>query len=518
MLYEGIPTIPIVCAILIALFAIQQFGTKKIGVLFGPVMFLWFGTLGFLGINQLVDNPTVLKALNPWYAFQFLIEYPSALWILGAVFLCTTGAEALYSDLGHCGKKNIRITWVFVLAMLLLNYFGQAAYCLSLVKGTEITSVFYATVPQGWLPAIICIATIATIIASQALITGIFTLVNEAIKLKLWTNLKVKYPSTHKGQIYIPFINYFLLVGCLVVVFLFEKSSNMESAYGLAITIDMLMTSVLLGYLLLANFKSRKWIILGIFSIFIAVEGTFFISNLNKIIHGGWFTILLATALFVLLLFYHKARNLRSKVAEYQKLEDIHPLLLEVINNSHLPYMTTNLVYPTRSVRTNYLDTTIVHSLFYSQPKKAAVYWFLHIDVTDTPYGVDYTTETIIPEKSFFVILKMGFKEPHLIAHIMKRIHNDLRLSGEIEGENIYFKNSTSKVPTDFKFMLINSRVATDNHLSLQEIFAVRIYRLLKSTGLSAMDDYGLDTTNSVEEKIPINVAKLEKITITRTS
>lgn len=517
ILFEGIPTIPIVCSILIALFAIQQFGTKRIGVLFGPIMFLWFATLGFLGINQLIHNPDVLIAINPWYAFKFLIAYPSALWILGAVFLCTTGAEALYSDLGHCGKKNIRITWVFVLSMLLLNYFGQAAYCLSLAKGTEIKSVFYAIVPKGWLPATIGIATIATIIASQALITGIFTLVNEAIKLKLWTNLKVKYPTTHKGQIYIPFINYFLLVGCLAVVFLFKKSSNMESAYGLAITIDMLMTSVLLGYLLLTNFKTRKWIVLGMFSIFIAVEGTFFISNLNKIIHGGWFTLLLATALFVLLLFYHKARNLRSKVAEYQSLDDVHPLLLEVINNDKLPYLATNLVFPTRSVRTKFLDATIVHSLFYAQPKKAAIYWFLHIDVTDAPYGVNYTTETIIPEKSFFVKLKMGFKEPHLIAYIMKKIHHDLLKGGEIDGKNIYFKNSADEVPVDFKFVLINSRVATDNHLSLQEILAVRIYRLLKSTGLSAMDDYGLDTTNSIEEKIPINVATLEKITITRT-
>tara|TARA_R110002167_G_scaffold129337_1_gene312196 strand:+ start:393 stop:2327 length:1935 start_codon:yes stop_codon:yes gene_type:complete len=518
ILYDGIPTVPIVCGIIIALFMIQQFGTKKIGVLFGPVMFLWFATLGILGVLQLMKNPSVIAAINPLYAFEFLLEYPSAIWILGAVFLCTTGAEALYSDLGHCGKKNIRITWSFVLSMLLLNYFGQAAYCLSLDKGAAVDSIFYATVPPAVLPYIIGIATIATIIASQALITGIFTLVNEAIKLKLWTNLKVKYPSTHKGQIYVPFINYFLLAGCLLVVLLFRKSSNMESAYGLAITIDMLMTSLLLGYLLLINFKRRKLLILIVFSVFIAVEGTFFISNLNKIVHGGWFTLLLAALLLTLLLFYHKARQLRSKVAEYQKLDQIIPLLNSVNNDPGIPYMATNLVFPTRSTRSNNIDVTIVQSLFYSRPKRAAVYWFLHIEVTDEPYGVSYTTQTIIARKCFFVKLNMGFKEPHLIDHIMKKIHQDLTTAGEIDGRNIFYNKALAHIPADFKYVLINSRVATDNHLSLQEIFAVSIYRFLKSVGLSAMDDFGLDTTNSIEEKTPINVAEIEKLTITRTT
>lgn len=516
ILYEGIPTLPIVCGILIALFLIQQFGTKKIGILFGPVMFVWFATLGILGLNQLLLDPEVLKAINPIYAFEFLVQYPNALWILGAVFLCTTGAEALYSDLGHCGKKNIRITWVFVLTMLLLNYFGQAAFCLSLENGASVKSIFYATVPSRLLPYIIGIATIATIIASQALITGIFTLVNEAIKLKLWTNLRVKYPSTHKGQIYIPFINYFLLAGCLLVVFLFKKSANMESAYGLAITIDMLMTSLLLAYLLLTNYKRIKTIIIPAFIIIMVVESTFLISNLNKIVHGGWFTLLLAMVLFTLLLFYHRARKLRGKVAEYQRLEDIKPLLLNVINDASIPFLTTNLVFPTRSSRANFIDVTIAYSLFRSQPKRAAIYWFLHIEVTDNPYGVSYSTKTILPQKSFFVKLSLGFKEPHLIDFMMRKIHEDLTGSGEIEGHNIFFATAENNIPADFKYVLINSRVATDNHLSILEIFAVRVYRLLKASGLSAMDDFGLDTTNSIEEKIPINIAPLEKIKVVR--
>ncbi len=516
LIYEGIPTLPIVCGIVTALFMIQQFGTKRIGILFGPIMLIWFLTLGLLGVHQLMKAPETLRAMNPMYALTFLKTYPQAIWVLGAVFLCTTGAEALYSDLGHCGKKNIRITWFFVLSMLLLNYFGQTAYCLSLPPGATTTSVFYATVPKHLMPYVVGISTVATIIASQALITGIFTLVNEAIKLKLWTNLKVKYPSTHKGQIYIPKINYFLLAGCLLVILLFKKSTNMEAAYGLAITIDMIMTSLLLGYLLMVRSKKKKFLFAGLFAIFLLIEATFLFSNLNKIIHGGWFTLMLALVLFTLLFFYNRARQLRNRVTEYRLTDDIKPLLASVSEDGKLPYLATNLVYPVRSTRTNFIDVTVVHSLFFMQPKRAKVYWFLHIEIADAPYGITYKTQTILPKKAFFVKLNLGFKEPHLIDYMMKKIHADLVKSGEISANNIFDSLSVGKIPVDFKYILINSRVATDNHLTLIEVFAVKVYRLLKSIGLTAMEDFGLDTTNSVEEKIPINVAKTEKLKITR--
>ena len=510
LIYPELPTLPIVCVIVIMLFSIQQFGTKKIGGFFGPVMLIWFLTLGVLGLNQIIKNPDVLAAVNPMYALSFLKTYPEALWVLGAVFLCITGAEALYSDLGHCGKRNMRITWVFVLSMLLLSYFGQAAFCLSLQPNATVESVFYETVPKSILPYIIGIATLATIIASQALITGIFTLVNEAIKLKLWTNLKVKYPSTHKGQIYIPFINYFLLAGCLLVIVIFQKASNMEAAYGLAITIDMLMTSLLLGYLMLIRHKKARVLIVILFVIFFVIEFTFLTSNLNKIVHGGWFTLLLAIIFFTLLYFHHKAKLLRNSVAEYEDIDHIKPMLESVIANKKLPYTSTNLVYPARSRRINFIDKTIVHSLFYMQPKKAEVYWFLHIDITDKPYGMDYSVCTIIPKNCFFVNLKLGFKEPHLIDQAIKKIHADLKESGDIEGVNVFYENSNIQIPPDFKYILINSRVASDNKLSVIDMFTVRIYRFLKSVGLSAIEDFGLDVTNTIEEKIPINVSKIE--------
>ncbi len=516
LIYPNISTLPIVVAIVIGLFLIQQFGTKKIGGLFGPIMLLWFLTLGTLGVLQLIKNPEVLKAINPVYAFSFLYSYPKAIWVLGAVFLCTTGAEALYSDLGHCGKKNIRIAWTFVLSMLLLNYFGQAAYCLSIQGKGSVDSVFYATVPNGYLYLVIGIATIATIIASQALITGIFTLINEAIKLKLWTNLKVKYPSTHKGQIYIPAINYFLLFGCLLVIFIFKKASNMEAAYGLAIAIDMLMTSILLGFLLIIRKSKKKNVFAFFVIIFFIIEFTFLISNLNKIFHGGWFTLLLAVFFFLLLLFYNRAKSLRSRFAEYKKVEDIKPMLIGVQNDSQIPFAATNIVYPTRSSRASLIDSTIVHSLFYMQPKRAKVYWFLHIGITDIPYGIDYEVETIIPKGAFFVKLNLGFKEPHLIDYFIKKIYQDLIKSGEVIDQSAFKSISEFHIPTDFKYILINSRVAIENELSVTDMFTIKLYRALKSTGLTAISDFGLEATNIIEEKIPISVSKIEKLNITR--
>ncbi|PQJ81455.1 KUP/HAK/KT family potassium transporter [Polaribacter glomeratus] len=509
LIYPDISTLPIVVAIVIGLFLIQQFGTKKIGGFFGPVMLIWFLTLGTLGALQLIKNPEVLKAINPVYAFSFLYNYPKAIWVLGAVFLCSTGAEALYSDLGHCGKKNIRIAWTFVLSMLLLNYFGQAAFCLSMQGKGSVDSVFYATVPDGFLYYVIGIATLSTIIASQALITGIFTLVNEAIKLKLWTNLKVKYPSTHKGQIYIPAINYFLLFGCLLVIFIFKKASNMEAAYGLAITIDMIMTSILLGFLLRIRKRKLKRIYAFFVIVFFSIEFTFLISNLNKIPHGGWFTLLLASFFFLLLLFYNKAKRLRSKFAEYQQMVDIKPMLISIQDDIQIPFYATNIVYPTRSSNANLIDRTIVHSLFYMQPKKAKVYWFLHLNITDMPHEIAYEIETLIPKRAFFVTLNLGFKEPHLIDYFIKKIYQDLIDSGEIIPESAFKSLIDYKIPTDFKYVLINSRAASENELSLIDIFTIKLYRILKSSGLTIISDFGLESANIVEEKIPINVSKI---------
>ncbi len=506
-IYPNLKVIPIVVSIVVILFSVQQFGTNAIGKLFGPVMVIWFLFLGYLGAMQIIDNPTVLKALNPWWAFNLIVNVDGGFWVLGAVFLCTTGAEALYSDLGHCGKDNIRVSWAFVALLLVTNYMGQAALCLS--PGFTLASgqtVFYSMVPESIMPFAIGIATVATVIASQALITGVFTLMNEAIKLKLWTNLKVKYPSDNKGQIYIPFINWFLMFGCLLVIFIFKKSSAMEHTYGLAITIDMVMTSILLGFLLLVKYPKRRMLYLSIFLLFILIEGVFLMSNLGKVVSGGWFTLVLAATFFSLLFLYNKARELRTSITEYESMKKVIPLLNAVKNDDKIPFDATNLVFPTRSNSPNKLDTTVFHSLFNKKPRKAGIVWFLHLDIQNEPWGVHYSVNEIIDKSCYYVSLQLGFKEEHHIEYMMRKIQRKMVEKNELSGESVFNAVRGHVEEVDYRFVVINSRVAIDNDLTPFQNICVKAYRFVKSTGLKPAEDFGLDKTNVTVDYVPISV------------
>jgi KUP system potassium uptake protein len=503
-----VPVIPIVVTIIVLLFMIQQFGTAAIGKAFGPVMMLWFLFLGYLGAIQIFDNPVVLKAFNPYWAYNLVANVDGGFAVLGSVFLCTTGAEALYSDLGHCGKSNIRMSWAFVSTLLVINYLGQSALCLSPdFHVVENQTIFYSMVPKHILPLAIVLATAATIIASQALITGVFTLMNEAIKLKLWTNLKVKYPSEHQGQIYIPFINWFLMIGCLVVIAIFKESSAMEHTYGLAITIDMVMTSILLGFLLILKYPKTKVFYILIFLIFIAIEGVFLMSNLGKVVSGGWFTLILASTFFAILYLYFRAKQLRTSITEYLPMNSVIPLINSVRDDKYIDFEATNLVFPTRSNSANKLDLTVYHSLFYKKPRKAGTIWFLHLDILNEPWGVHYSVHQIIDKRCYYVTLQMGFKEEHRIEYMMRKIYCKMIEKGELSGESIFESIRGKLDQVDFKFIVLNSRVAMDNHLTPFQKLCVKIYRFVKSTGLKPAEDFGLDKTNVVEDFIPITVA-----------
>jgi len=508
-IYPGLPTIPIVTGIIIALFLIQQFGTASIGKVFGPIMIVWFALLGYLGLTHIVDNPIVIKAFNPYYAYNMIINVKGGFWVLGAVFLCTTGAEALYSDLGHCGKKNIRFSWTIMSSLIVLNYLGQAALCLK--PGFKLApnkTVFYSMVPDNILPFVIIIATAATIIASQALITGVFTLMNEAIKLKLWTNLKVKYPTEHNGHIYIPFINWFLMGGCLLVIYLFKNAKAMEASYGLAITINMVMTSILLGVLLIMRKPKFKYIYITIFSVFLIIELVFLLSNLGKVFEGGWFTLCLSLVFFTLLFLYNKAKELRKNITEYVPMNQVIPLLNSVRNDNHLIFEATNLVYPTRSDSPQKLDSTVFYSLFQKKPRKAQVTWFLHLNITNDPWGVHYSVNEIIDKHCYYVSLNFGFKEEHRVEFMMRKIHDKMVEKGELTGNSVFDCVKDKIKDPDFKFIVLNSRVATDNLLTSFQIIFVKVYRFIKLTGLSAAEDFGLDKTNVAVEYVPISVTK----------
>ena len=504
-----VPVIPIVVGIIIALFSIQQFGTSIIGKAFGPIMVLWFGYLAYLGFINVSKNPSVLAAFNPMEAINFVANVPGGFAALGAVFLCTTGAEALYSDLGHCGKGNIRISWGVISSVLVLHYLGQAALCtsegFSLSKGA---TVFYSMVPQNQLIFAVILATSATIIASQALITGVFTLLNEAIKLKLWTNLKVKFPSDHQGQIYIPFINWVLMLGCLLVIAIFKKSSAMEHTYGLAITINMVMTSVLLGLLLFLRNPHYRWIYSILFLVFILIEGVFLMSNLGKIVSGGWFTLILASTFFSLLFLYYKARQLRKNITEYLPMTAVTPLLTAVRKDPKINFEATNLVFPTRSPSADKLDVTVYHSLFGKKPRKAGITWFLHFEILNEPWGVHYSVNELIDGEAYYINLQYGFKEEHRTEYMMRKIHCKMVEKGELVNESVFESIRNSNIPVDFKFVVINSRISTDNYLTPFQQLCIRTYRFVKSTGLKPAEDFGLDKTNVEVDFIPISVTE----------
>ncbi len=516
IIYPDLQTVPIVLTILFCLFVIQQFGTNRVGVVFGPVMLIWFTMIGTLGLHQVIQNPVVFKAINPYYAFNLVLHYPGGFWFLGAVFLCTTGGEALYSDLGHCGKQNIRFSWGFVKICLLLSYFGQAAFIISNKQmDWHVVSPFYSLMPKWFLYIGIAVATSATVIASQALISGCFTLVNEAMKLKLWPNQKIIYPSISQGQIYIPFINWFLFLGCTAVVLLFKESSKMEAAYGLAITIDMLMTTSLLSYYFTVKRKPKVFIY-AFLLFFLWIEFTFLSANLNKFAHGGWFALMIAVFIFITMYLFYLGKKLRNKHIEFVEIKDYLDDLIDLQNDTTIPKEATNLVFMCNANDKKHIDSNIIYSIFRKKPKRADTYWFVHVDITSEPYGAEYSVETIIPQKCIFIRLKFGFKVDHKVHVMFTKIVEDMEKQGEIDLLSHYASLRKHGYPADFKYVVLNSIVSIDNKLNPVEQFLIKSYNFIKGLSIPTEVDCGLEKTNCRVENIPIRIAKKAHINIER--
>jgi KUP system potassium uptake protein len=508
--------ISIVIIILVALFVFQQFGSTVVGRTFGTVMLTWFLYIAVVGGMQLVQNLEVLNALNPVYAFNLLVKYPGGFWILGAVFLCTTGAEAMYSDLGHVGKENIRVSWIFVKIALLLSYFGQGAWLLSHEGSTLNGKIpFFEIMPGGFLIFGIILATFATIIASQALISGTFTLVNEAMKLKLWPATRVRYPSQVKGQIYIPAINWILMVGCILVVLLFKESARMEGAYGLAITFDMLMTTSLLVFYFGVSRKSTvRAIAMGL--LFFSIEGAFLVSNLSKFIHGGWFSFVMAALFFLMMFILLRARRLRELHTEFVDLKHYVGMIQDLQSDNTVPKEATNLVYLAVADSKRYIDSNIIYSIFKKRPKRADIYWFLHVDTVDSPFTSKYSVDTIIPKKCFFIRLRLGFKTDHRVNLLFNKIIHEMADAGEIDLVSPYPSLHKYSMMGDFKFVIIHSWASSDSEISTFDRLIIQGYRLLKEHSLSTEELYGIEAANLEIEKVPIQVGPVAKVKIKR--
>lgn len=513
----------IVIGILTALFFIQQFGTAFIGQFFGPVMTLWFLMLASLGILHISDEVHVFKAFNPYYAIKLLTLYPNGFYILGAVFLCTTGAEALYSDLGHCGKWNIRYAWIFVKASLILNYLGQGAWLLSHYNGKPITAEliesgfnpFYSLMPHWFLSVGIVLATAAAIIASQALISGSFTLISEAMRLNLWPKLKIVYPTEARGQLFIPAINVLLFTGCIGIVLYFKKAANMEAAYGLAITLCMIATSILFtNYLVLHRLK-RSLVTLYLV-VYLAIELAFFLANMEKFPHGGYVTLVVGGALFFVMYDWFRARKIKNRYIEFIRLENYIPKLQELSNDRTVPKYATHLVYLTSADNPKEIEHKIIYSIFNRKPKRADIYWFVHVDTVDEPYASQYTVQHIIPNDIIRVDFKLGFRVQPRLNLLFKKVVEELVANKEVNITSRYESLERSNVVGDFTFIVMEKYLSQDNDLPIWEKFIMKIHFSLKEISLSEERGFGLDTSNVVVEKFPLIVSPVTNLKLER--
>jgi KUP system potassium uptake protein len=502
----GIPVIPIVLLIFAALFFIQQFGTSFVGRSFGPIMVFWFSMLGILGFFQVIHHPAILTAISPVYAVRFLTEYPEGFILLGAVFLCTTGAEALYSDLGHCGRSNIRVSWIFVKTTLLLNYFGQGAWImLNLSAGSDINP-FFAIMPEWFLLTGIIISTAAAIIASQALISGSFTLISEAVSLNFWPKIRILHPTFVRGQVYLPFVNWFLLIMCSLVVVFFKESSNMGAAYGLAITITMIMTTLLLSNYLYQRGTNYRLVLL-LLSVFLSIEGAFLIANLHKFRYGGWFTLLLASLYLLIMIGWYFGRKIKNRYITFSNLSDYIELLKDLHNDKTVPKTATNLVYIIKANRMDQVESKVLYSIFQKQPKRAETYWFLHVDRVDDPNRFEYQFNPIIPGILHRIDFHIGFKVEPKINLYFKEVLEDLENAGEITLTSSYDSLKKHKFAGDFKFILIDRIMLRDYKLSTWDNFILTIHGLVRHLGISEERALQLDSTNTVIEQVPIKIS-----------
>jgi len=534
---EGSNTVVIIVISILALFFfLQQFGTASIGQFFGPVMFVWFTMLLVLGVTHVFDDLSIFRAISPHYAVAFLRTYPNGFWLLGAVFLCTTGAEALYSDLGHCGRNNIRISWIYVKICLLINYFGQGASLLAqqynwngkLINLVDLNApitgalktqlrinAFYDLMPQWFIIPGVIVATSAAIIASQAMVSGAFTLISESMRLNLWPKLKIRYPSEEKGQLFIPAINLLMFLGCAGVVLYFRKSSNMEAAYGLAIIVTMLSTTILFAnYLVLHRIKAT-WIYLFLVG-YLIVEVSYLIALLVKFLHGGFITLLIGFIIFAIMYVWYRARKIKNRYIEFVRLDHYLDKIQELSRDATVPKYATHLVYMTSANNPKEIEHKIIYSILNRKPKRADIYWFVHIDTVDEPYTCEYKVTHIIADDIIRVDIRLGFRTEPRVNLMFRKVVEELVTNQEVTINSRYESLSQSKVVGDFQFMVMEKYLSQDNELPFIERVIMKFYFWLKDHSLSEEKGFGLDQANVTVEKFPLIVAPVTNLRLKR--
>ena len=510
--------IGLVLGIIVLLFVFQRFGAKIVGGAFGPIMFLWFLMLGFLGMNQIMHYPEIFKALSPVYGIKLLTLHPKGFWLLGAVFLCTTGAEALYSDLGHCGRRNIQVSWIFVKTTLVLNYLGQGAWVLmqGKTKLADDINPFFEIVPHGYLLPAIILATAATIIASQALISGSFTLISEAISLNFWPKVRVKYPTTVRGQIYIPSINWILCVGCILVVLYFQTSEKMTAAYGFSITIAMLMTTILMYYFLRYVKHWPLWVVVIIVIVFVSVESSFFVANAVKIVKRLFFLVFEIGLIFTMYVWY-RARKITNKFLNFVNMKEYLPLLDDLSKDTTISKFATHAIFLTKANNTFQIEERIIYSIFSRKPKRADIYWLVHVERTDEPYTMEYTIEELKKDKVIRIEFRLGFRVQPRINLMMRKVVQEMVANKELDIVSRYPSLQKHNLAADFIFVILETFLSSDNEFKGRDGFILNSYFFLKKMSLSDDKSFGLDTSETKTEKIPMVVTPFTKMDLKRT-
>ena len=498
-----LPVIPITLAIITIIFFVQRFGTESIGKSFGVFMLLWFLLLGIVGIISITYYPLILKAFNPYYAALLLAKSPQWFLILGAVFLCTTGAEALYSDLGHCGRKNITISWAFVKTMLILNYLGQGAWVLSHVQTASTVNPFFSIMPQSMLFFAIIMATGAAIVASQALISGTFSILSEAMNLHFWPRMRIKHPTQVKGQLYIPVINLAMYIGVVLIILLFRDSSHMEAAYGLAITITMLMTTLLLGSYLHTKGVSRLIMILFI-GAYCTIEGIFLAANLSKFLAGGWCTMLIGGILFLMMYVWIRAIKIRNHYISSKPLDDYYQIISDIKADMSIPKYASNLVYINHASKEGTVDDKLVYSIINKQPKRADHYWLINMDFVDTPDTLEYDCKVLIPNTLYNITMHIGFRIEPRVSLYLRQVVEDLVANKKVDLTSNYPSLRKNGISGDFRFIIIHRVYYPENSVNRQQNLLMNFYALISKIGIDEPKALGLDTSMVMVERVPL--------------